>query len=80
MRNACEDLRTACGEQGARLFRQAMNKKGVFGGRSDLGVEPGKIGERGRVEKGREGGVPVEYSRGLVDSPSRDGWDVAWQR
>ncbi|QKX57264.1 uncharacterized protein TRUGW13939_04373 [Talaromyces rugulosus] len=30
MSAACEELRTGCGERGARLFRLAMNKKGVF--------------------------------------------------
>lgn len=79
MRAACEDLRVNCGEYGSRLFRQAMAKKGVFGGRSDLGLQ-GQVGEYGRVEKGREGGVPVEYARGMVDTLGPGGWDSAWQR
>lgn len=30
MSAACEELRTSCGERGAKLFRVSMNKKGVF--------------------------------------------------
>jgi large subunit ribosomal protein L40 len=30
MAAACEELRTGCGERGARLFRVSMNKSGVF--------------------------------------------------
>ncbi|KAL1989398.1 hypothetical protein VTN96DRAFT_160 [Rasamsonia emersonii] len=30
MAAACEELRTGCGERGAKLFRIAMNKHGVF--------------------------------------------------
>ncbi|MCJ1329709.1 hypothetical protein MMC10_006389 [Thelotrema lepadinum] len=80
MRAACEDLRVNCGEYGERLYRQAMNKKGTFGGRSDLPLVMGGAGERGRVERGREGGVPVEYARGLVDTLGRGGWDGGWTR
>ncbi|KAH8695346.1 hypothetical protein BGW36DRAFT_382516 [Talaromyces proteolyticus] len=30
MSAACEELRTGCGEQGSKLFRVSMNKRGVF--------------------------------------------------
>ncbi|KUL92056.1 hypothetical protein ZTR_01078 [Talaromyces verruculosus] len=30
MSAACEELRTNCGERGAKLFRVSMNKRGVF--------------------------------------------------
>lgn len=30
MSAACEELRTSCGERGAKLFRVSMNKRGVF--------------------------------------------------
>ena len=83
MRAACEELRIGVGD-GGKLFRKAISKKGIYGGRSDLGdggVRQGKeSGDSGRVEKGREGGVPIEYTRGLVDAPAKDGWDHAWVR
>ena len=65
MRDACEELRVGCGD-GARLYRQAMVKKGIYGG---LGAE-----------KGREGGIPIEYARAQTDGPPRDGWDHGWRR
>jgi len=55
--------------------------------RADL--EPGKVaiggriverGDKGRVEKGREGGFPIELVTGLVDFPRREGWDHGWTR
>jgi large subunit ribosomal protein L40 len=85
MRAACEELRTGVGD-GGRLYRQAMSKKGVWGGRSDLGLletEAGTkmpTGEGGRVEKGREAGIPIEYGRGLTDYPPRNGFDESWTR
>ncbi|MCJ1286952.1 hypothetical protein MMC26_006299 [Xylographa opegraphella] len=65
MRNACEELRLGCGD-GGRLYRQAMVKKGIYGGL--------------KAEKGREGGVPIEYTRAQTDTPPRDGWDHEWRR
>ncbi|MCJ1292868.1 hypothetical protein MMC34_004421 [Xylographa carneopallida] len=65
MRNACEELRVGCGD-GGRLYRQAMVKKGTYGGL--------------KAEKGREGGVPIEYARAQTDTPPRDGWDHEWRR
>ncbi|MCJ1435061.1 hypothetical protein MMC27_004431 [Xylographa pallens] len=65
MRNACEELRVGCGD-GGRLYRQAMVKKGTYGGL--------------KAEKGREGGVPIEYTRAQTDTPPRDGWDHEWRR
>ena len=80
MRCAMEDLRTNCGPLGEKLFRQANTKKGVYGGRSDLGILPAGVGERKRVERGREAGVPIEYARGLVDTLGKEGWDYGWVR
>jgi large subunit ribosomal protein L40 len=71
MRAACEELRIGAGD-GGRLFRQAMVKKGVYGGKGR--------GMGGGVERGREGGVPVEYARGQTETPARDGWDEGWRR
>ncbi|MCJ1392059.1 hypothetical protein MMC18_004926 [Xylographa bjoerkii] len=65
MREACEELRLGCGD-GGRLYRQAMVKKGNYGGL--------------KAEKGREGGVPIEYTRAQTDTPPRDGWDHEWRR
>jgi large subunit ribosomal protein L40 len=84
MRAACEELRVGAGD-GGRLYRQAMSKKGIWGGRSDLGMledAEGKplLGERGRVPRGREAGIPIEYGRGLTDTPPRDGFDEGWKR
>ena len=65
MRAACEELRVGAGD-GGRLFRQAMTKKGVWGGL--------------KAEKGREGGVPVEYARVQTVGPGREGWFGGWKR
>ena len=78
IRAAMEELRTSAGD-GGRLYRQALSKKGTWGGRSDLSNE-GEAGEGGRVERGREGGVPIEYARGQTDGPPRGGWDYEWRR
>ena len=82
MRAACEELRTGAGD-GGRLFRQATTKKGVWGGRSDLGrraESPKGVGEGGRVPRGQEAGIPIEYARGLVETPPRGGWYEGWTR
>ena len=65
MRDACEELRVGAGD-GGRLFRQAMVKKGIYGGL--------------QAERGREGGVPIEYTRAQTDGPGRKGWDHGWRR
>lgn len=65
MRAACEELRVGAGD-GGRLYRQAMTKKGVFGGL--------------KAEKGQEGGVPLEYARAQTDGPPREGWNAGWTR
>lgn len=80
MRSAVEELRTGTEDEG-KLYRQAMSKKGLKGGRSDIGTTGrGERGERGRVVKGMESGVPVEYGRGLVESLGKGGWDDGWKR
>ncbi|MCJ1310226.1 hypothetical protein MMC25_003888 [Agyrium rufum] len=68
MQAACEELRVGLGD-GGRLFRQAMVKKGVYGG----GGEEFK-------KEGRGGGVPVEYGKAQTEGPGRDGWNHAWRR
>ena len=65
MRAANEELRTGLGD-GGKLFRQAMAKQGVFGGL--------------KAERGREGGVPVEFGRFQTEGPPRGGWDYSWRR
>ena len=74
MRAACEELRVGV-DDGGRLYRQAMSKKGIFGG-------AGKAteGMEGYVEKGREGGIPIEYARGQTEGPGREGWNYEWTR
>lgn len=84
MRSACEELRLGVGD-GGKLYRQAMIKKGNWGGRSDLELVTDKDGnmlegEMGRVPKGMEAGIPIEFGKGLTDYPPRDGWDSAWKR
>ena len=74
MRDACEELRIGVGD-GGRLYRQAMVKKGVYGG-----VATHKGEGEGLVERGREGGVPVEYARAQTEGPSREGWNEGWMR
>ena len=86
MRAACEELRIGVGD-GGRLYRQAVSRKGVFGGPP----EKGGIGEgakgtyEGRGGEGMptlvgNGGVPIEYARHQVEGPGRGGWDHGWTR
>ena len=81
MRDACEELRVGCGD-GGRLYRQAMVKKGVFGGVVRDDGEGGGEGREGKegVKVGREGGVPVEYARAQTEGPGREGWNAGWVR
>lgn len=67
MRAACEELRLGV-DDGGRLYRQAMSRKGLFGGPK---MEGGLVGN---------GGIPVEYARGQTEGPSRGGWDEGWTR
>ncbi|KAI4214397.1 MAG: hypothetical protein LQ351_003150 [Letrouitia transgressa] len=67
MREACEELRTGM-EDGGRLYRLATNRQFLFGGPKMDGTLIGN------------GGIPLEYARAQVDSPSRDGWDHGWKR
>ena len=71
MRDACEELRVGAGD-GGRLYRQAMVKKGVYGGELREGDAA--------VEEGREGGIPLEYARAQTEGPPRAGWNSAWTR
>ena len=66
MRAACEELRIGAGD-GGRLFRQAMTKKGIYGGRD-------------AVAEGRGGGVPLEYARSQTWGPGRIAWNSEWMR
>lgn len=68
MRAACEELRLGVGD-GGRLYRQAVTRKGIFGGP--------KMEARGLVGNG---GIPIEYARGQTEGPSKDGWDEGWRR
>ncbi|KAL8838761.1 MAG: hypothetical protein Q9170_002010 [Blastenia crenularia] len=67
MRAACEELRLGAGD-GGRLYRQAITRKGLFGG---LKMEGDVVGN---------GGVPIEYAKAQVDGPPRGGWDHRWTR
>ena len=69
MRAACEELRVGAGD-GGRLFRQAMVRKGIFGGKPQ--TEQGFLGGTG--------GIPVEYARSQTEGPSTIGWDEGWTR
>ncbi|CAF9919774.1 MAG: hypothetical protein HETSPECPRED_004117 [Heterodermia speciosa] len=69
MRAACEELRIGVGD-GGRLYRQAMVRKGIFGGKAQS--EGGVLGGNG--------GVPIEYARAQTDGPPRKGWDEGWTR
>ncbi|KAL8661771.1 MAG: hypothetical protein Q9202_005268 [Teloschistes flavicans] len=70
MRAACEELRVGVGD-GGRLYRQAMTKKGLFGGLKEV------VGEG---QWAGNGGVPIEYARHQVEGPGRGGWDHGWTR
>lgn len=64
-----EELRVGLGD-GGKLYRQAVQKKGIFGGQN--------VDEIGSLVG--NGGIPVEYARGQVDGPSKEGWDHSWVR
>ncbi len=68
MRAAMEELRVGAGD-GGKLYRQAVQRKGIFGG---LNVEAASLMGNG--------GIPLEYARGQVDGPSKEGWDHGWVR
>lgn len=70
MRAACEELRVGAGD-GGRLYRQAMTRKGLFGGLKEVEGEGPFVGN---------GGVPIEYARHQVEGPGRGGWDHGWTR
>lgn len=69
-----EELRVGVGDSG-KLYQQAVQKKGIFGGLKFGGL---KVGEMGSLVG--NGGIPLEYARGQVDCPSREGWDHGWIR
>ena len=69
MRQACEELRLGCGD-GGRLYRQAITKKGVFGG---LKMEQ-------QLAIVGNGGIPLEYARAQTESPPTKGFNEGWKR
>lgn len=69
MRDACEELRVGAGD-GGRLYRQAMIRKGIFGGKPQSAY--GFLGGNG--------GIPVEYARFQTEGPSMAVWDEEWTR
>ena len=69
MRAACEELRLGVGD-GGRLYRQAMSRKGLYGGL--------KAAQGGGLAG--NGGIPIEYARAQTEGPSRAGWDEGWTR
>ena len=70
MRAAMEELRLGVGD-GGRLYRQAMDRKGLYGGHKVAQDTSTVIGN---------GGVPIEYARAQTEGPPRDGWDNNWVR
>ena len=69
MRAACEELRLGVGD-GGKLYRQAMSRKGIYGGLKSQ-REGSMVGN---------GGVPLEYARAQTESPPRSGFDEGWTR
>ena len=64
-----EELRLGVGD-GGRLYRQAVDRKGIYGGL--------KVAQSSSVVG--NGGVPIEYSRAQTEGPPRTGWDEEWTR
>ena len=64
-----EELRVGVGD-GGRLYRQAADRKGLYGG---------MMAERRKSIVGN-GGVPLEYARTQTDGPAKSGWDEDWTR
>lgn len=80
MRAACEHLRLL-DNNGIRVSESEAGGRGADAG--TLGVKGRDVGRlyRGAMNKrGIWGSVPVEYARGQVDFPSRDGWNHGWTR
>ena len=69
MRAAMEELRLGAGD-GGRLYRQAVSRKGIYGGL--------KVGQMGGLVG--NGGIPAEYARAQTEGPPRAGWDHGWTR
>ena len=69
MRAACEELRLGLND-GGRLYRQAIAKKGHYGGLKTE-KEGGVVGN---------GGIPIEFARAQTESPPRGGFDESWTR
>ena len=69
MRDACEELRLACGD-GGRLYRQAIHKKGLYGGLTAETQDEG-LGN---------GGIPLEYARVQTEGPPTGGFNENWKR
>lgn len=80
MRAACEALRLLDNHGNSVSEAEA-------GGQ---GPDPGRVGSGGKVvgrlyrgamvKRGVWGSVPVEYGRGQVDFPGREGWNWGWTR
>lgn len=80
MRDACEHL---------RLLDESGNRVSEAEG-GGQGPDPGSLGPRGKEvgrlyrgamnKRGIWGSVPIEYARGQVDFPARDGWNHGWTR
>jgi large subunit ribosomal protein L40 len=80
MRAACEHLRLL-DENGIQVSEAEAGGSGPDAGR--LGVKGKEVGRlyRGAMNKrGVWGSVPVEYARGQVDFPAREGWNHGWTR
>ncbi|EOD43849.1 ring finger domain protein [Neofusicoccum parvum] len=65
MRAACETLRL-------------MDERGMPGPETAKNV--GRLFRTSMIKEGTWDGVPIEYARPQVDTPSRDGWSHDWKR
>lgn len=75
IRAAMEELRVGVAAQdGGKLYRQAMQRQGLMGG-----LKVG-LSEEGPWKNVANGGIPLEYARAQVDTPSRKGWNHEWVR
>lgn len=80
MRSACEHLRLL-DENGMRVPQSEGGGQGPDAGTlGPRGKEVGRLYRGSMNKRGIWGSVPVEYARGQVDFPGREGWNHGWTR
>ena len=80
MRAACEHLRLLT-ESGTRVTEAEAGGQGPDAGTLGMrGKEVGRLYRGAMNKRGVWGSVPVEYARGQVDFPGREGWNHGWTR